>query len=412
MGGDDGLLRVIQKSDQSTWWTAASLPPLPTTSSVTSSIAASASASASSHSSNDYKDKDSKAKPSRGTSFFSLLTRDSTPSATTGVATSASSSTTMLSSTGGTTSSSSSSSSIQLTLNHSLTYHDNYSVMHVTWNDNMDKLLSFDSRGRIIVSALIPPSNAPHLQQTGITASSSSSSSSGGGGGAGPSSTSIPISPISSTVDRTSYSSSNGSPGGSVVSTSVTPSHSSSLVGPNGSGGGGGVAHSAALSPTSPLFIEEMRSERTSSMILGVAWSSNGQRVAMVYDDGVVIVGRADERLWAKQIGIRDPALQKNNNNNTLTMTSRDLKSPSAPPSSAADGNGRHAERRKQMVWNGVIEWSIDHLRLYVATKSGEVVILDASDGSIIASVNFLPSLPLLISLPLFIIHPIDLIIS
>lgn len=50
-------------------------------------------------------------------------------------------------------------------------------------------------------------------------------------------------------------------------------------------------------------WYEEMINNRNKSVVRGMAWSSDGQRICIVYEDGAVIVGSVDgNRIWGKEV--------------------------------------------------------------------------------------------------------------
>lgn len=50
-------------------------------------------------------------------------------------------------------------------------------------------------------------------------------------------------------------------------------------------------------------FFEEMTNDRKKSTVKGMAWTSDGQKICIVYEDGAVIVGSVDgNRLWGKEL--------------------------------------------------------------------------------------------------------------
>ncbi|XP_022697490.1 WD repeat-containing protein 35-like [Varroa jacobsoni] len=50
-------------------------------------------------------------------------------------------------------------------------------------------------------------------------------------------------------------------------------------------------------------WFEEMVNNRNKSVVRGMAWSSDGQRICIIYDDGAIIVGSVDgNRLWGKEL--------------------------------------------------------------------------------------------------------------
>ena len=50
-------------------------------------------------------------------------------------------------------------------------------------------------------------------------------------------------------------------------------------------------------------WYEEMINNRNKSVVRGMAWNTDGQRICIVYEDGAVIVGSVDgNRIWGKEI--------------------------------------------------------------------------------------------------------------
>lgn len=50
-------------------------------------------------------------------------------------------------------------------------------------------------------------------------------------------------------------------------------------------------------------FFEEMTNDRKKSTVTGMAWTSDGQKICIVYEDGAIIVGSVDgNRLWGKEV--------------------------------------------------------------------------------------------------------------
>jgi WD repeat-containing protein 35 len=50
-------------------------------------------------------------------------------------------------------------------------------------------------------------------------------------------------------------------------------------------------------------FYEEMTNDRKKSTVKGMAWTSDGTKIAIVYEDGAVIVGSVDgNRIWGKEL--------------------------------------------------------------------------------------------------------------
>lgn len=50
-------------------------------------------------------------------------------------------------------------------------------------------------------------------------------------------------------------------------------------------------------------WFEEMTNDRKKSTVKGMAWTSDGQKICIVYEDGAVIVGSVDgNRIWGKEL--------------------------------------------------------------------------------------------------------------
>ncbi|KAL3193217.1 hypothetical protein MRX96_017902 [Rhipicephalus microplus] len=50
-------------------------------------------------------------------------------------------------------------------------------------------------------------------------------------------------------------------------------------------------------------WYEEMINNRNKSLVRGMAWNADGQKICIVYDDGAVIVGSVDgNRIWGKEL--------------------------------------------------------------------------------------------------------------
>lgn len=50
-------------------------------------------------------------------------------------------------------------------------------------------------------------------------------------------------------------------------------------------------------------FFEEMTNDRKKSTVKGMSWTSDGQKICIVYEDGAVIVGSVDgNRIWGKEL--------------------------------------------------------------------------------------------------------------
>uniref|UniRef100_A0A7S0R8E2 Anaphase-promoting complex subunit 4 WD40 domain-containing protein n=1 Tax=Chlamydomonas leiostraca TaxID=1034604 RepID=A0A7S0R8E2_9CHLO len=53
------------------------------------------------------------------------------------------------------------------------------------------------------------------------------------------------------------------------------------------------------------MWFEEMINNRNKSVVRDMKWTSNGEKICIVYEDGAVIVGSVDgNRLWGKEIGL------------------------------------------------------------------------------------------------------------
>ena len=53
------------------------------------------------------------------------------------------------------------------------------------------------------------------------------------------------------------------------------------------------------------MWFEEMINNRNKSKVRDMKWTSNGEKICIVYEDGAVIVGSVDgNRLWGKEIGL------------------------------------------------------------------------------------------------------------
>ncbi|XP_054722053.1 WD repeat-containing protein 35-like [Uloborus diversus] len=51
------------------------------------------------------------------------------------------------------------------------------------------------------------------------------------------------------------------------------------------------------------IWYEEMVNNRQKSLVRGMAWNHDGQKIAITYDDGVIIVGSVDgNRIWGKEL--------------------------------------------------------------------------------------------------------------
>lgn len=88
-------------------------------------------------------------------------------------------------------------------------------------------------------------------------------------------------------------------------------------------------------------FFEEMTNDRKKSVVKGMSWTNDGQKICIVYEDGAVIVGSVDgNRIWGKEI-----------KNTTLSA----------------------------------VQWSPDNRLLLFAIKNGEVHLFD-SQGIFIVS--------------------------
>lgn len=50
-------------------------------------------------------------------------------------------------------------------------------------------------------------------------------------------------------------------------------------------------------------WYEEMINNRNKSVVKGMSWNSDGQKICIVYEDGAVIVGSVDgNRIWGKEL--------------------------------------------------------------------------------------------------------------
>lgn len=50
-------------------------------------------------------------------------------------------------------------------------------------------------------------------------------------------------------------------------------------------------------------WYEEMTNDRKKSIVRGMAWTPDGQRICIVYEDGAIIVGSVDgNRIWGKEL--------------------------------------------------------------------------------------------------------------
>ncbi|KAG2494620.1 hypothetical protein HYH03_007139 [Edaphochlamys debaryana] len=53
------------------------------------------------------------------------------------------------------------------------------------------------------------------------------------------------------------------------------------------------------------MWFEEMINNRNKSVVRDMKWTSNGEKICIIYEDGAVIVGSVDgNRLWGKELGI------------------------------------------------------------------------------------------------------------
>jgi WD repeat-containing protein 35 len=53
-------------------------------------------------------------------------------------------------------------------------------------------------------------------------------------------------------------------------------------------------------------WFEEMINNRNKSVVRDMRWSSNGEKICIVYEDGAVIVGSVEgNRLWGKELKIQ-----------------------------------------------------------------------------------------------------------
>ena len=50
-------------------------------------------------------------------------------------------------------------------------------------------------------------------------------------------------------------------------------------------------------------WYEEMINNRNKSVVSGMSWNADGQKICIVYEDGAVIVGSVDgNRIWGKEL--------------------------------------------------------------------------------------------------------------
>lgn len=50
-------------------------------------------------------------------------------------------------------------------------------------------------------------------------------------------------------------------------------------------------------------WFEEMTNDRKKSTVKGMAWTSDGNKICIVYEDGAIIVGAVDgNRIWGKEL--------------------------------------------------------------------------------------------------------------
>lgn len=50
-------------------------------------------------------------------------------------------------------------------------------------------------------------------------------------------------------------------------------------------------------------WFEEMTNDRKKSTVKGMAWTPDGQKICIVYEDGAIIVGSVDgNRIWGKEL--------------------------------------------------------------------------------------------------------------
>ena len=51
------------------------------------------------------------------------------------------------------------------------------------------------------------------------------------------------------------------------------------------------------------MWYEEMINNRNKSVVRGMRWNADGQKICIVYEDGAVIVGSVDgNRIWGKEL--------------------------------------------------------------------------------------------------------------
>ena len=91
-------------------------------------------------------------------------------------------------------------------------------------------------------------------------------------------------------------------------------------------------------------WYEEMINNRNKSVVKGMSWNTDGQKICIVYEDGAVIVGSVDgNRIWGKEL--------------------------------------------KGITLHGVC-WSPDSRLLLFSVANGEVHIYDSMGGFVVSSAN------------------------
>lgn len=52
-------------------------------------------------------------------------------------------------------------------------------------------------------------------------------------------------------------------------------------------------------------WYEEMINNRNKSVVRGMKWNADGQKICIVYEDGAVIVGSVDgNRIWGRELKV------------------------------------------------------------------------------------------------------------
>ena len=91
-------------------------------------------------------------------------------------------------------------------------------------------------------------------------------------------------------------------------------------------------------------WYEEMINNRNKSVVKGMSWNTDGQKICIVYEDGAVIVGSVDgNRIWGKEL--------------------------------------------KGITLHGVC-WSPDSRLLLFSVANGEIHIYDSMGGFVVSSAN------------------------